>query len=300
MFWFHSFTYSFPVFPATVIEACLSSIVYSCLLCHRLIVYSNSVGKESASNAGDPGLIPGSGRCPGEGNGNLLQYAYLRIPWTEELSWLQSMGSQELGTTYWLNHQSIIGAWAHFWHFYPVPWICISLFVPIPYCLGCYSFVVYAIKTMVTVSHNSHYKIIVVYLNVKNLFLPLPSWENFDEISFLPGQNLNLLFDVVLFTLFLQSHIMTSLSPYFSTLFSTFLRVTEMSYVFDHHMSEMTHLLLFHHHSRTLYHLNCSTKINYLLWFSLYVISCHLFPSLVIILQFFLTFNKIPHIIYIE
>ena len=28
----------------------------------------SSVGKESACNAGDPGLIPGSGRSPGEGN----------------------------------------------------------------------------------------------------------------------------------------------------------------------------------------------------------------------------------------
>ena len=32
-----------------------------------------SAGKESACNAGDVGLIPGSGRCPGEGNGNPLQ-----------------------------------------------------------------------------------------------------------------------------------------------------------------------------------------------------------------------------------
>ena len=29
-----------------------------------------SDGKESACNAGDPGSIPGSGRSPGEGNGN--------------------------------------------------------------------------------------------------------------------------------------------------------------------------------------------------------------------------------------
>ena len=29
----------------------------------------------SAYNEGDPGLIPGSGRSPGEGNGNLLQYS---------------------------------------------------------------------------------------------------------------------------------------------------------------------------------------------------------------------------------
>ena len=28
-----------------------------------------SVGKESACNVGDPSLIPGSGRSPGEGNG---------------------------------------------------------------------------------------------------------------------------------------------------------------------------------------------------------------------------------------
>ena len=32
-----------------------------------------SDGKVSAYNAGDPGSIPGSGRSPGEGNGNPLQ-----------------------------------------------------------------------------------------------------------------------------------------------------------------------------------------------------------------------------------
>ena len=35
---------------------------------------SGSDGKESACNAGDAGLIPGSGRSPGEGNGYPLQY----------------------------------------------------------------------------------------------------------------------------------------------------------------------------------------------------------------------------------
>ena len=34
-------------------------------------------GKESAYKAGNPGLIPGSGRCPGEGNGYPLQYSCL-------------------------------------------------------------------------------------------------------------------------------------------------------------------------------------------------------------------------------
>ena len=37
----------------------------------------SSVGKESACNAGDLGLIPGSGRSPGKGNGNTLQYSCL-------------------------------------------------------------------------------------------------------------------------------------------------------------------------------------------------------------------------------
>ena len=39
-----------------------------------------SDGKASVYNAGDLGLIPGSGRSPGEGNGNLLQYYCLENP----------------------------------------------------------------------------------------------------------------------------------------------------------------------------------------------------------------------------
>ena len=46
-----------------------------------------SDGKDSACNAGDPGSIPGSGRSPGEENGNPLQYSYL------ENSVLQSMAT---------------------------------------------------------------------------------------------------------------------------------------------------------------------------------------------------------------
>ena len=38
---------------------------------------SSSVGKESACNAGDLGLIPGSGRSPGEENGSPLQHSCL-------------------------------------------------------------------------------------------------------------------------------------------------------------------------------------------------------------------------------
>jgi len=39
-----------------------------------------SDGKESACNAGDPCLIPGLGRSPGEGNGYPLQYSGLENP----------------------------------------------------------------------------------------------------------------------------------------------------------------------------------------------------------------------------
>ena len=45
--------------------------------------------KASACNVGDPGSIPGSGRSPGEGNGDPLL--------TEEPGRLQSMGSQRVG-----------------------------------------------------------------------------------------------------------------------------------------------------------------------------------------------------------
>ena len=39
-----------------------------------------SVVKNLPDNAGHVGLIPGSGRSPGERNGNLLQYSYLGNP----------------------------------------------------------------------------------------------------------------------------------------------------------------------------------------------------------------------------
>ena len=59
--------------------------------CHRGLPFS-TVGKESACNAGDPGLIPGSGRFPGEGNGNPLQCFCLENPRDR----LPSMGSQRV------------------------------------------------------------------------------------------------------------------------------------------------------------------------------------------------------------
>ena len=40
----------------------------------------DSVVKSLSANAGDMGLIPGSERSPGEGNGNTLQYSCLENP----------------------------------------------------------------------------------------------------------------------------------------------------------------------------------------------------------------------------
>ena len=58
----------------------------------------NQAQTASRSLSLDPGSIPGSGRSPGEGNGNPLQYILAwRIPWREEPDGLQSTRSQRVG-----------------------------------------------------------------------------------------------------------------------------------------------------------------------------------------------------------
>ena len=56
-----------------------------------LSVYSGkpcgSDGKESTCSAGDLDLIPGSGRSPGEGHGNPLQYSCLENPMDRGAWW---------------------------------------------------------------------------------------------------------------------------------------------------------------------------------------------------------------------
>ena len=51
-----------------------------------MVFPDGSDGKASACNAGDPGLIPGLERSPGEGNGNPLQYSCLENP-TDRGAW---------------------------------------------------------------------------------------------------------------------------------------------------------------------------------------------------------------------
>ena len=52
-----------------------------------------SDSKVSAYNAGDPSLIPGSGRSPGEGMATHSSTVAWKIPWREEPGGLQPMGS---------------------------------------------------------------------------------------------------------------------------------------------------------------------------------------------------------------
>ena len=62
------------------------------------ICLHSSVGKESACSTGDPGLIPGSGRSPGAGNGNPLQYSCLENPIDRGAWWATVHGVS------WIRH----------------------------------------------------------------------------------------------------------------------------------------------------------------------------------------------------
>ena len=65
------------------------------MLSGLVITFLNPGGsevKESACNAGDLGSIPGSGRSPGEGNGNPLQYSCLENPMGGGASWVMVHG----------------------------------------------------------------------------------------------------------------------------------------------------------------------------------------------------------------
>ena len=52
-----------------------------------MVFPGDSDSKESACNAGGPGLIPGSGKSPGEGNGNPLHYSCLENPMDRGAWW---------------------------------------------------------------------------------------------------------------------------------------------------------------------------------------------------------------------
>ena len=68
--------------------------------------------KNLSVNVGDLGSIPGSGRSPGEENGNPLQYSCLGNPMDRKPGWLlQSMGSQRVGHDLVTKWASLIAHW---------------------------------------------------------------------------------------------------------------------------------------------------------------------------------------------
>ena len=71
---------------------------------HRYRASLVADSKESACNMRDPGLIPGSGRTPGEGNGNLLQYSCLEKSMERGLAGYSPWDHKELDTTDRLTH----------------------------------------------------------------------------------------------------------------------------------------------------------------------------------------------------
>ena len=83
---------------------------------------------ESACNAGEPGSIPGSGRSPGEGNGNPLQYSCLENP-MDRGAWRATVcGVAGTDTT---EQLPLSLSFTFSFCFEPEwPWLCLSFWVP--------------------------------------------------------------------------------------------------------------------------------------------------------------------------
>ena len=75
--------------------ACLLSFSIIKLI-NRASLFIGLSSKESTCNAGNASLIPGLGRSPGEGSGNLLQYSCLGNPMDRAPWWATVMRSQRV------------------------------------------------------------------------------------------------------------------------------------------------------------------------------------------------------------
>ena len=88
----------------------------------------SSVGKESACNAGDPSLVPGSGTSTAEGIGYALQYSWasvvaqlvknppaMRTTWVQSLGWEDPLEKERLPTpVFWPGEfHGLYSPWGH-------------------------------------------------------------------------------------------------------------------------------------------------------------------------------------------
>ena len=72
---------------ARVLEGITEEVIFELSFEGWIGFPGGSDGKASACNVGDLGSIPGSGRSPGEGNGNPLQYSCLENPMDRRAWW---------------------------------------------------------------------------------------------------------------------------------------------------------------------------------------------------------------------
>ena len=88
-----------------------------------------SVVKNRPAKAGDSSSIPGSGRSPGEGNGNLLQYSCLENPMDRGAWWATVHGVAGVRHDWGTMHQQ--GAYTDYFSFF----VCVCPIVPVPFVL---------------------------------------------------------------------------------------------------------------------------------------------------------------------
>ena len=129
----------------------------------------SSNGKESACHAGYPGLIPGSGRSPGEGNGNPLQYSCLENPMDRGVwqATVHGVAKKESSVTEQLtlcNTCYLLSLW--WWPFWPawggylaVVWLCISLTISDVEYLFMYLYVFGKMSDRVLIRSSAHFLI---------------------------------------------------------------------------------------------------------------------------------------------
>jgi len=86
---------------------------------NRSISYNGSVVKNTPANAEDAGSIPGSGRSPGEGNGNPLQYSCLENS-MDRGDWWATVCRLAKSRTWLSNWTHTQHKWSYYYH-HPFP-----------------------------------------------------------------------------------------------------------------------------------------------------------------------------------